>query len=154
MDSLEKTSHQPLTSSSHLSNHSEHKDGHVRRPGHLTLRPPAGGWRTTEAFGGYLWEANRPRGIEKRLRHWFPDHFPLEARPNCLLTEHLGESVSSSGKDILLFCWPHWWPRGLSAAVLSGFPLVSLMCACGPLNDRWFTFYRYNLSSVGKWFYK
>ncbi|XP_058438577.1 stress-associated endoplasmic reticulum protein 2 isoform X1 [Marmota monax] len=108
MDSLEKTFHQPLTSSSHLSNHSEHKDGHVRRPGHLMLRPPAGGWRTTEAFGGYLWEANRPRGIEKRLRHWFPDHFRLEVRPNCLLTEHLGESVSSSGKDILLFCWRDW----------------------------------------------
>nr|XP_019612549.1 PREDICTED: stress-associated endoplasmic reticulum protein 2 isoform X1 [Rhinolophus sinicus] len=33
MDNLEKISHQPLAPSSHLSDHSEHKDGHVRRPG-------------------------------------------------------------------------------------------------------------------------
>ncbi|KAM5277026.1 stress-associated endoplasmic reticulum protein 2 isoform 1-T3 [Hipposideros larvatus] len=32
MDNLEKISHQPLALSSHLSDHSEHKDGHVRRP--------------------------------------------------------------------------------------------------------------------------
>ncbi|XP_030777717.1 stress-associated endoplasmic reticulum protein 2 isoform X3 [Rhinopithecus roxellana] len=31
--SLEKTSHQPSAPLSYLSDHSEHKDGHVRRPG-------------------------------------------------------------------------------------------------------------------------
>lgn len=55
-----------FSSSSYLSDHSEHKDGHVRRPGALTLPLPLEGGGPLKLLAGDLWEANKPHRIEKK----------------------------------------------------------------------------------------
>lgn len=66
MDTLEKMSHLPLAPTSYLSYHSEHKDGHVRRPGALTLPLSLEGGGPLKLLAGYLWEANKTHRIEKK----------------------------------------------------------------------------------------
>ncbi|XP_036745621.1 stress-associated endoplasmic reticulum protein 2 isoform X1 [Manis pentadactyla] len=58
MDHLGKVPHQPSAPSSYLSDYSEHKDGHVRRPGDLTLPLPLEGGGPLKLLPGDLWGAS------------------------------------------------------------------------------------------------
>ncbi|XP_042541718.1 stress-associated endoplasmic reticulum protein 2 isoform X1 [Dipodomys spectabilis] len=78
LDSLKETSHQLSVFSSYLSDHSEHKDGHVRRSGHPTLPPSR--W-PVEDRGGLQWIFVGRKPMERRL-------LPLPHRSQTKLPPH------------------------------------------------------------------
>ncbi|XP_029794320.1 stress-associated endoplasmic reticulum protein 2 [Suricata suricatta] len=144
-----------LTPESYLSDHSEHKDGHVRRPGDLTPPPPSGGRRTTSAFspvsvGSKQATRNRNKGslhCSLITSSWMSDHIAFSqdilVHPCSRAERTFCFSVGGVGS-----C------RVSAAAPGLVLPLVSLMYACGPRNDHQVTFYGYSLSSIQGWFYK
>lgn len=140
-----------FSSFSYLSDHSEHKDGHVRRPGDLTPPPPTGGRRTTSAFSQVsVGSKQATQNRNKCSLHCSPI-------PSSWMSDHIAFSqdilVHPCSRAERTFCFSVGGIGSCRVSAAAPCP-VSLMYACGPPDDHQVAFHGYGLSSIGSWFYK